>query len=247
MKTPILVAREGRTCALFLLIVWLFLFSVSVGSEINHNKNSSRKIPRKYDCSGGLKVNSEQGEKYVAEAINDALDILKSCGPCRDMFDSEDASYAIDLLERLKKNHGIIISARVPEDWSFSSRYQKLNVKSTGGFGDAAAMVIDLGRSSSGEMKLPCIYVNSTNFLVTGATAEDFALYGLDPPAQRAVAILHELAHVAGIIQADGDEKDEGHKSGANTDCIRHNCISCKEFRNCPGVAESVRKHRRKT
>jgi len=92
-----------------------------------------------------------------------------------------------------------------------------------------------------------CIYVNSTNFIVTGATAEDFALYGLAPRVQRAVAILHELAHAAGIIQDDSGENEDGTKSVANTNCIRQNCISCKEFESCPNVPESARKHRSKS
>jgi len=87
---------EGRyrAYALVLPILWLFLFSVSLGSEPGRNESRPRKITRKYDCSGGLKVKSEQGEKYVAEAIDDALDLLETCAPCRQMFDSDDPTYA---------------------------------------------------------------------------------------------------------------------------------------------------------
>ena len=98
-------------------------------------------------------------------------------------------------------------------------------------------------------MKSPCVYINKANFVVTGAPAPpNFGLYLLYPNEQREMAILHELAHVAGVIQFDGDEKGDlkGTKSLANTSCIRANCVPCTEltkFKACPGVPDSARKH----
>lgn len=178
-------------------------------------------------------MSSKAGEAHLKRAINDVLDILSECQPCRLMFASKDQDYAIDLLKRMRRNKSIIISSKIPTQWKLSSNY-KLRVKSSEDFGDAAAAVRDLAGSNPGKMQMPCIYINVAGFFVTAEPAESFALYGLEPPVQRAVAIIHELAHVADVIEIDGGETEElRKKSVANTDCVRGNCISCKEFKSC--------------
>src|SRR5437870_2577192 len=150
-------------------------------------RTGARRSP-KYDRSGGLQVHSKQGDEYVEQAINDALKILKRCDLCRRMFDSENSNYAIKLLERLKRDKVIIISAAIPADFSLSPNHKKLTVKTSRKFDGAAAQVIDLARTQSGEMVRPCVYINSEGFIVTGRAAEGFSLYGLERADQRAVA-----------------------------------------------------------
>jgi hypothetical protein len=212
-------------------------------------EKSTPSVSPKYDCSGGLQQYSETGQAYIERAIDDALDILKRCALCSRIFDSEDPNYAIELLERLRRDKVIIISAEAPTRWALSPDRKKLKVISSERLDEAAAAVIDLAGPRDGEMKRPCIYVNPTGFIVTGRPAEKFALYGLKPHVQRAVAMLHELGHVAGVIQYDGEEtkepQDNG-KSAANTNCIRWNCISCKVYQPCPGAPEPLKLRRPK-
>ncbi|HVQ38406.1 MAG TPA: hypothetical protein VMS31_12780, partial [Pyrinomonadaceae bacterium] len=166
---------------------------------------------------------SKEGKEYIEQAIDDALKILKDCELCRQMFDSEGSNYPIDLLEQLRRDKAIIISPEAPTRWKLSANRKKLTVKLSQKLNSAAAGVVDLLERRAGEMGLPCIYVNPTGFMVTGSRAENFGLYGLEPRVQRSVALIHELAHVAGVLQFDGDEGEEPKnnvKSGANTNCV---------------------------
>lgn len=207
--------------------------------------NATATTKPRYDCSGGLQVASEVGRAYIEQAIDDALNILKTCEPCHQMFDSEDPNYAIELLKRLRQDNAIIISEATPRRFLLSPDRQKLTVDEREELKTAGA-VLDLLGSRTGEMKLPCLYLNPKAFIVTGRPAENYGLYGLDPRTQRAVAILHELGHIARVIQPDGgDPAGKSDKSVANTDCIRRNCISCEPLRLCPGMPERPKKRRR--
>ncbi|HET6980081.1 MAG TPA: hypothetical protein VFI24_27355 [Pyrinomonadaceae bacterium] len=180
--------------------------------------------------------------RYVDQAIDDALEILKTCESCRQLFNSEDSNYAIRLLARLKHNKVFVISEKTPLRWVVSSDRKLKTIKTSNLKG--AAGVVDLAAPRArGEMIRPCIYLHPKKFIVTGEPAEYYALYGLKPAVQRAVAILHELGHVAGILQYDGDSsKEERNKSVANTNCVRVNCISRIVLRPCPGAPERGRK-----
>lgn len=204
-------------------------------------------ISRRYDCSGGLEVDFPSGRALVDQAIDDALEWLEKCEPCRRMFNSEDPTYGAALLRRLKRNKVFVISEKIPRRWILSSDDKKLTVLEAEEFGSAGAKVQDLFGPTQGEMRKPCIYVNRRAFIATGDVAENFALYKLPPPVQRATAILHELGHVAGILQYDGDDEKEPEnkkRSGQNTNCIRLNCISCKSA-TCPNAPVQRTKRRR--
>lgn len=218
-------------------------------SRPTKKENASTPVLPRYDCSGGLRQDSKAGQEYIEQAINDALDILKRCKYCRQMFDSEGSDYAIELLERLRQDKVIIISAKAPTRWILSHDHKTLKVIETENLNESAAVVVDLARSRTGEMKKPCMYINPAGFIVTGARAENFGLYRVPPHVQRAVAILHELGHIAGVLQYDGQAKEDplgNRKSVENTDCVRANCISCKAFRPCPNAPEPLKQQRSK-
>lgn len=211
-------------------------------------KVSSPVLPR-YDCSGGLQQNSKAGQEYIEQAVKDALDILKRCKHCRQIFDSEGSDYPIELLERLRQDKVIIISAESPTIWRLSHDHKTLKVIESEKLKESAAVVVDLAGSRAGEMKKPCMYINPMGFIVTGQRAENFGLYGLPPHVQRAVAIIHELGHIAGVIQYDGQEREDplgNRKSVENTNCVRANCISCKAFQPCPNAPEPLKQQRSK-
>jgi hypothetical protein len=188
----------------------------------------------KYNCFG-KQVYSKEGQRNLERAIADALQILKGCKSCQQMFDRTNPNYAIDLLERLDRDKVFIISSVIPRTFLLGRDHQLLRVSSFQKFNKAAAATLDLasalgGRKTGEEMRKPCIYINPDAFIVSGKPAEDYALYGLEPAVQRAIAILHELGHVAGILPLDNDGD---RKSAANTDCVRLNCISCEAFHQC--------------
>jgi hypothetical protein len=189
----------------------------------------------KYPCSGELLRDTKVETRYIEQAIKDAIAILKKCAQCWKLFDSEDPDYAVNLLTRLKQDQVIVIAEKSPVRWILSSD-RRLKVIESGKLPGAAG-TLDLAGPRTGEMKRPCIYIHPKGFLVTGELADGYGLFGLEPPEQRAVAILHELAHVAGIIQPDEGLTEQGqYKSVANTNCIRVNCISGSIMRPCPGV-----------
>ena len=193
----------------------------------------------KYDCVGSLTEHqiSDKERQHIEKAIDDALDMLRTSEPCRRMFSEKDPNYAIELLKRLRKDRVFVVSEDTPLTWRLSDDRQKLAIITRSSLADAGAGVVDLLGARSGEMLVPCIYINPKQFLVTGKPAENFALYGLEPSVQRAVAILHELGHVAGVLQFDGTPELRD-KSAKNTDCIRKNCISCKQFDHCLGQSK---------
>ncbi len=238
----------------FRQILWLVFTSMFIGHMLPpfgptpHSAQTQRTPPPqrqstgttrqssspKYPCSGQLLRDTKVETRYIEQAIKDAIDILKNCQQCWKLFDSEDPNYAINLLMELQRDQVIVISEESPLRFIFSSdRYLKVfeSAKLVGG-----AATVDLAGARTGQMKRPCIYIHPKRFLVTGQKAEAYGLFGLEAPEQRAVAILHELAHVAGIIQPDeGLNKEGKSKSVENTDCIRLNCKSCSTLRPCPG------------
>lgn len=256
---------------MWLLLTFLFLGTLPACLSIpTYRTSAQRKLPSRppptvnviaappakpeYDCSGNLETHdSEVGRQYIEQAIDEALAKLRTCQPCREMFKKGDETYAIKLLEKLRRNKVFIITANVPKEWKFSNDYKKLWVLESEKIATPGAQVIDLSKASSGEMKRPCIYVNSTGFIATGGPADNYAVYTLNPRIQRAVAILHELGHVAGILQPDGPEGDEERKgqraksfrkSAANTNCVRLRCISCNASETCPNIPEPLKKER---
>ena len=239
----------------FRQFLWLLFTSMFIGhmlppfSPTAHSAQTQRTPPPqrqstgttrqssspKYPCSGQLLRDTKVETRYIEQAIKDAIDILKKCEQCWKLFDSEDPNYAINLLMGLVRDQVIVISEESPFDFTFSSDRNLKVIKSEKLLG--AAGTLDLRGPVAGKMVRPCIYIHPRRFLVTGQRAEGYGLYGLEPPEQRAVAILHELGHVAGVIQSDeGLTKDGTDKSVANTDCIRKNCISGIIMRPCPGV-----------
>lgn len=199
-------------------------------------RNSGSASP-KYDCAGNIPHRSIEGEQNVERAIDDALHLLETCEACRRMF-STNPTYAINLLKRLRRDKVIIISDSYPAVSRLSPDGKRLKVYESKKLQSAAALTRGLVKSKSRELVRPCIYINPTEFIVTGKRAENYALYLLDPPVQRAVAMLHELAHVAGILPPDGEPdqpKDLKGRSVANTDCVRSNCVSCV-FSACPAL-----------
>jgi hypothetical protein len=157
------------------------------------------------------------------------------------MFHDEDPTYAIKLLKRLRRDKVIIISDVAPSGLKLSPDRKKPKREAESLEG-AAAATVDLAGSRPGEMVRPCIYIHPKGFLATGQRATDAALYRLKPHLQRAVAILHELGHVAGILQEDDLKRDKlAEKSKANTNCVRLNCISCIESNPCPGIVKRRR------
>ncbi len=195
-----------------------------------------------YDCVGELRQHiTETGKQNIEQAIDDALDILRNCESCRQVFHERDSNYAIRLLEKLRRDQVFIISEETPLTFNLSNNRKRLKILTRSSLNDAAAGVVDLAARKArpgGPMLKPCIYVNPRGFIVTGKRAEGFGLYVLNPAMQRALAILHELGHVAGVLQRDGGETEElRHKSVRNTNCIRLNCTLCKEkeFQPCLG------------
>lgn len=245
-------------CSVSVLIACLFI--ASPGPDINlttdvtaadsgfaqqGNGAARRNAPPKYDCVGDLPYSSIAGHENVERAIDDALDLLKNCDKCRRMFSKKDPAYAIKLLKRLRRDGVIVISERVPVRSRLSRNGKRLTVYESAKLDDAAA-VMDLVSSKSRAMVKPCIYINPKGFIVTGERAENYALYPLRRPVQRAVAILHELGHVAGVLGEDGEDTDESRKrSVANTNCVRENCVSCKLY-PCPVFPKRPRPSPRK-
>jgi hypothetical protein len=161
------------------------------------------------------------------------------------MFDSKNEDYAIDLLARMKRDNAIIVSAALPARFRLSKDKKKLTIIHSEKLNTTPAVTIDLAGNRSGEMLLPCIYVNIDGFVAKERQADNYALYPLDRKIQRAVGLLHELAHAAGVIQFDGQVSENGNydESAANTDCVRRNCILCSTFEVCPNGSEL--QHRR--
>lgn len=205
-----------------------------VFAQKHKRNNRETSVSPKYDCSGGLPHSSIDGNLFVEEAIDEALDILTKCESCRRMFGTKDPDYAIKLLKRLRRDKVILISESAPTVFKLSPNGKRLKVYESEGLKDAAAVSLDVGKRRGKEMENPCVYINPKEFIATGGRAENYALYRLNPITQRALAIIHELGHVAGILSQDGGQTEElRKKSVANTDCIRQNCISCKRFYPC--------------
>lgn len=232
------IPQKTVTSSALIRSVWLILTLVVSCCLIRSSDRPTPPTRPRYDCSGGLQKHSKEAEAYIEEAENEALRILRSCPSCRRLFDPKDDDYAIELLEGLRRDQAIILSTSVPKK-SQLNKDGTLKVEKPEKFNDTTgAETIDLfGKTPVGQpMKLPCIYVNANAFMATGRPAEKYGLYGLTPPIQRAAALLHELAHAAGILQSDGKASKDGNndKSGDNTNCIRQNCISCSAFAVCP-------------
>lgn len=192
-----------------------------------------------YDCAGDIPYSHIEGHKLIEKAIDEALKLLGKCESCRRMF-SDDPDFAINLLKRMRQDKAIIISEAAPVRFKLSGDGKRLKVYESQKLADSAAVTQDVAdpkaRSKSPIMVKPCIYINPKQFIATGETAYKHPLFPLSAPVDGAVAILHELAHVARVIALDGPETEETRKkSGANTDCVRRNCDSC-EFFECPGA-----------
>ncbi|HSD45817.1 MAG TPA: hypothetical protein VLB87_04310 [Pyrinomonadaceae bacterium] len=248
------VAQPFLRCPVSLFIACLFIASLGPGIQVTSadlpngdsrfaqrgNGTDKRNASPKYDCVGNLPSSPIAGNENVEQAIDDALELLNTCATCRRMF-GKDPNYASKLLKKLRREGVIVISEFVPVRSRLSTDGKHLKVYASLQLKDAAA-VRDLVDSKSRAMVKPCIYINPNEFIVTGKRAENYAMYGLRPPLQRAVAILHELGHVTGALGEDGEDTAQMRKrSTANTSCVRENCVSCKIY-PCPVFPKRPRK-----
>ncbi|HXQ72426.1 MAG TPA: hypothetical protein VN844_18160 [Pyrinomonadaceae bacterium] len=219
-------------------VTCLFIASLAPSFQ---SSEQPRKPPVKsaYDCAGKIRYSPIEGHWRIEQAIDDALKLLEKCESCRRMF-SSDPQYAIDLLKRMRQDKVIIVSEAAPVLFKLSRDGKRLKVYESQTLGEAGAVTQDVAdpklKSPSGPMVYPCIYINPNEFIATDKPPVNSALYGLPPRTQRAVGILHELAHVARVIADDGQETEALRDiSVASTNCVRRNCVTCEVF-ECPGA-----------
>jgi hypothetical protein len=199
------------------------------------NSSPTRSISsRDWDCSWNKRIPTNQfSTKGVEQGINEALKILENCSSCREFFGKFDAAA---ILKRLMKMGAIIVSEVMPKGLPVKGSLELIPVKET-----AAAVTIDFSPRQVGPFFKPCIYVNPRKFLVDDeASFERFGLEGLTLAQARAVAILHELAHIADVIPSDGSVAMGAEMSKKNTTCIRKKCLACDASRQpCPTTIAS--------
>jgi hypothetical protein len=172
----------------------------------------------------------------VKEGIDEAIKLLKTCRACRKFFGEVNP---VSQLKKLRKRRAIIVSN------NYHTGYEQAGVDSfvlreIGVMNSSmTAAIIDLApnKKKRGHGS-PCIYVNPSRFLVDPASfaseTKSSPFYGLTLPQARALAILHELAHIAGVIPPDGILKDGNYEpdieiSEASTRCVRANCLPCAD------------------
>src|SRR5262245_35745472 len=98
--------------------------------------------PPKYNCFG-KQVDSENGQENLERAIDDALKILEGCKSCQQMFDRKNPHYAVDLLQRLRRDKVFVISSVMPDTFLIG-RDKTLRVTSVRKLDKAAAASLDL-------------------------------------------------------------------------------------------------------
>lgn len=214
-------------------IIFLSLQTSTASSRAGHPDSDSVALssaysarPRFWDCSVGGRVSKiNSSEKGVEQGISEALKMLENCPSCREFFGDDDP---IMLLKQLVRIKAIVVSDFVPKNftptgpngaWRIGEIWQLWKITS------AVAVTVDISPPNGmarARMVKPCIYVNPSSMLVT-----DGESYG-DALAQvRGIVILHELAHVAGVIPVDGLSKRGTKRGSENTLCVMRNCLPC--------------------
>lgn len=176
----------------------------------------------------------------VKQGIEEAFRILRGCESCRKLFFGKD--YPIDFLEKLNRIEAIFVSEKVPVEMvqvgGPKGRWRVRRI-GTPPLENWAAGIVDLSSEPANPpypMIEPCIYVNPKQLLV-----EDMGPHGdgFNLAHERAMMIIHELAHAAGVIF---DDSVNEHRSNAeaerlsrkNSKCITENCLlSCSKGSFC--------------
>ena len=219
---PIKPFAAGAAIILLLYSTTALSKTARIASERRVTSNEYSMRPRAWDCSvRGQIRNVEFETKGVDQGINEALKVLQDCQSCRDLFGDDDP---IALLKQLVRLNAIIVSKTGPatykQDW-LGGPYRIT------GFGPLSpfpveAVTLDLFQFLGGhqlKMIAPCIYIDPTSILVRSDSRDGPAL-----ARDRALVILHELAHAAGVIPMDYRDSK---RSRENSECVQRNCIPC--------------------
>ena len=208
-----------------------------------------------YDCSAKGQIGKGdfplEGDK---KSIDDAIKLLEDCPACQQFYSKvKPVSY----LKWLSESGKIIVTEALPLDWDRRKGPAKASEWPIGPIADHGwkpgeiALTYELSPTGDGLGKFdrPCIYINPSEFMVTGRDYSDKANEGLTLDQARALVMLHELAHAAGAIQLDGrkgqDPKITASKSLHNSLCVKRNCFNfpCAERMSiCPAFPRSAPK-----
>lgn len=178
-----------------------------------------------YDCSAGGRIGGKKFSKEgMEEGISAALEMLETCPACRKFYGATDP---VKLLMALVKKGKLVVSDRYPaylqrdnrsSPWRVGKKLKRFNKHTV-------AVTTEFAPEWRGHKYLkPCIYINASRYL--GKDSEEFASR-LTLRQERALAILHELAHVVGVIPSDGVGKLSAWKSAQNQLCVIRNCSPC--------------------
>lgn len=185
-----------------------------------------------YDCSAGGRIGKgEFSQAGLEEGINEALVVLNKCTSCKKFYGSVDPK---ELLERLVATKKIIVTKMLPRTLIRNSPKGKWRIDELKSWRktNVAAAVNLSPKLPKGVWNKPCIYVNPSQFLVVDVGFEYSDTKGLSRKQARALALLHELAHIANVIPRDdhqGNDEVSSWKSSQNTLCVRQNCFECLE------------------
>lgn len=195
--------------------------------------------PPPYDCTWGGQITRGQ-EEGLNEGIKAAIDLLGECPACKQFLGGEDT---IELLKKLRDDKRFVVSNYGPEYFAIdrvNNRYRfgpfrKLPMSTV-------ARIVDFipARNSlaKGTYARPCIYVNAARLLAINEPIPEGNNRTLRE--ERALVVLHELAHVVDVIYREDDgtpnnEKSVELKSRHNTVCVIGNCFPCaKASTACP-------------